>query len=1739
MWDAAPLRQGAAQSTSAFDQIGAKAEAAAKRAVDAYSKMYGSIERGRQQFVSSQINAAEQAANSSIRATIRAQNANTRSADAESRAKDAANKREEASVRRKAAEVQRINDQTRRQAEANARLLERAETQLANHRIREAQRAQRAQSDASLALLKQQQSTAGPGLGITAATAIGSALGLTLANILSSITNALREGTQAWIEYASKIQNAKIAFTAMLGSSTLAEAHLKSLQKFALETPFRFDELVDASQRMQALGFGAQEVVPILRDVGNAVAAAGGGGERLERVIKALADVRAKEKLQTQEIRQFAEAGISAYRILEEETGKSVSEIQKDVEAGRITAELFLGAFRKFSQLHFGDLMAQQSKTFTGAMSNIQDVLLQVTSTSLAPFFDELSQLAFRTQQELQKASDLGSATVVMTEAFAELGAKVGQGFIEGLARSLTEPRTYAALAALASAQIRAEFKVIFGNALGDPDAIIPGIAIDKAFHRLTRLSPAILGLEKALRSLGYESLLIEKQIGDTSNAANEASIKFNGQSKAVEEVTASMFPMLQGLEKTYGLQRQLTDAFPKTTEKVFDQAKAYKDLNAAIKLYQSQEQKVPEPEFFTSPEKLREYAKALQETLILEIEAVRQAEKGITVEEARDRVVLAREKAFKALDQQIKETAAALAGPGGAQKAYDDFISSLPPGVEKAIRLTRSFEKAAESVNALTDKSKKSETELQRLTRQFEKLSGDVDSFRNLGTAEFALRFKVESLERVKSDFEKIITLRRELGQELSAPLPEPTDTEAIKAMIRSLESEKRLYEANIQLKERTSRIEEAIAIARAKQAAGPIDAKKQAELMIEEELVEQQERRVRVLAEIETIENRITLRTRNAKQEEVDATNEVTLALHKRHDAAAAAYNLELAREKTLNEGTKRGSLIRQAILSEEFTRRTKDSNEAKELILRNEYFLKVGLIDFELELAAARSDANRRRVEEHRKTAVQIQLVEDQIQRLLSGDQGERESTIGDARLRLLQDRARALQQLQANRDTGLTELQQRVSLETEQADLESRIIQLQIDLANGPYNESLRIQAALLEDIIALRNRDEEAVIRENRAQLELMDATIVHSQQVRAQVLEHLASQKSITEAFGDSIISVYDQVTSLIDRGIDKLTKGLGVVNELLKSIARQVLNRVFQRLLDAFFPPAGGTVRAGTGSSLGGQGGGGGGNLFSNLLGFLRPGASPASPGALGPGTTNTAGQLLLNQVFGGGRNAALSAGITNPQTAQAASLAQLFNGGGGSTGGFTTPSSLTSQLAQQALIASVAQQSGGVAAGGLGTAAAGALRGGSGILAGLQSALGFAAPLLGLQLGSQVGGPSLLGNILGGAGGLALGGIATAALAPGLLTSLFGGTIAGVGGATASTGIGGALGGLLTGASAAFVVAPIAAALLLGAHFLKRNKVRRREETERTQVINDALGQLNEILRQVKMDSLDGSTAISSALQIRTQYLDAVSRLTDRKTRDHALQDVTRLDIVIAQIRGAGDAQARRQKNLARIVPEFKGGAQFYAARGLTRMPGPFDGRDDIDMKVSRGEHVAVMTPSQFARIGKDTFERAGVPSINIDEKIRLQHGGFLGGSFASQLASQFNPHGGSMASSISSFSAYAGANSALGANSVSLPSRVVDRLLRGFDTLATNSESAPPASLSSSLQTVRRTGSASVSGAANTGGETKDLVIEIGELVIYRDEGKAIARGVKSPDGYNAVVKIIKQVNLDRPD
>lgn len=160
------------------------------------------------------------------------------------------------------------------------------------------------------------------------------------------------------------------------GNVDQAKAFLQDLSDFAARTPFEFKGLQQQGQMLLNFGFAAKDVIPILTAVGDA---AGGQQEKIDRLVTAIGQMRAKGKVSAEEMNQLAEAGVPAWELLAKSIGVSIPEAMARASKGGISAAEGLPALLKGMQDRFGGAMDEQSKTLTGKWSNTTDNLQQIS----------------------------------------------------------------------------------------------------------------------------------------------------------------------------------------------------------------------------------------------------------------------------------------------------------------------------------------------------------------------------------------------------------------------------------------------------------------------------------------------------------------------------------------------------------------------------------------------------------------------------------------------------------------------------------------------------------------------------------------------------------------------------------------------------------------------------------------------------------------------------------------------------------------------------------------------------------------------------------------------------------------------------------------------------------------------------------------------------------------------------------------------------------------------------------------------------------------------------------------------------------------------------------------------------------------------------------------------------------------------------------------------------------------
>ncbi|EYB67418.1 hypothetical protein DEIPH_ctg041orf0016 [Deinococcus phoenicis] len=195
--------------------------------------------------------------------------------------------------------------------------------------------------------------------------------------ILAGLGAAAGSAGIGLVKLAGNAEQAQTAFTTLLGSGEKAKTFLADLAQFAAHTPFDLVGLQDSAKKLLAFGFQAQQVIPMMTAIGDAVGALGGGKDVLDGVTLALGQMQAKGKVSAEEMQQLAERGIPAWQMLADRIGVSIPKAMKMAEQGAISSAQAIPAILQGMTDKFGGGMEAQSRTLLGMVSNTLDTMTQ------------------------------------------------------------------------------------------------------------------------------------------------------------------------------------------------------------------------------------------------------------------------------------------------------------------------------------------------------------------------------------------------------------------------------------------------------------------------------------------------------------------------------------------------------------------------------------------------------------------------------------------------------------------------------------------------------------------------------------------------------------------------------------------------------------------------------------------------------------------------------------------------------------------------------------------------------------------------------------------------------------------------------------------------------------------------------------------------------------------------------------------------------------------------------------------------------------------------------------------------------------------------------------------------------------------------------------------------------------------------------------------------------------------
>ena len=242
-----------------------------------------------------------------------------------------------------------------------------------------------------------------------------------LGSVFTGMAGGILNMGIASIQAAAQMRQYEIAFQTMLKSTDAGTQMLRDLQQFAAETPFDVPGVVSAGQQLMAFGFKAEEIIPMLTNLGDAASGLGLGTEGVSRLAYALGQMQTSGKLNAQDMMQLTSAGISAWDMLAQAAGKTVAEMKDICSKGAIDSKAAVQTIVAGMNEQFGGMMAKTSDEVAGLLANIEETAGN-TSAAVGKYLTE----AFNIKGILKDVSDrLGEFQQKMQTA-TEQGKSMG-----------------------------------------------------------------------------------------------------------------------------------------------------------------------------------------------------------------------------------------------------------------------------------------------------------------------------------------------------------------------------------------------------------------------------------------------------------------------------------------------------------------------------------------------------------------------------------------------------------------------------------------------------------------------------------------------------------------------------------------------------------------------------------------------------------------------------------------------------------------------------------------------------------------------------------------------------------------------------------------------------------------------------------------------------------------------------------------------------------------------------------------------------------------------------------------------------------------------------------------------------------------------------------------------------------------------------------------------------------------
>jgi tape measure domain-containing protein len=197
-------------------------------------------------------------------------------------------------------------------------------------------------------------------------------LGNIAAQAFSATIGALTSNASAAFGELINLQNTRQSFEVLTGSAANASKVMADLSKYAMNTPFEFNQIASATKTLLGFGSTVDTVGKQIRQIGDVAGATGGD---INAIALVFGQIHAQGRMMTQDFYQLINQGVAVGDVLAKKLGVPTSELKKKLEEGAVTWDVFSAAMTEATSAggRYYQGADKLSQTLSGRLSTLKD----------------------------------------------------------------------------------------------------------------------------------------------------------------------------------------------------------------------------------------------------------------------------------------------------------------------------------------------------------------------------------------------------------------------------------------------------------------------------------------------------------------------------------------------------------------------------------------------------------------------------------------------------------------------------------------------------------------------------------------------------------------------------------------------------------------------------------------------------------------------------------------------------------------------------------------------------------------------------------------------------------------------------------------------------------------------------------------------------------------------------------------------------------------------------------------------------------------------------------------------------------------------------------------------------------------------------------------------------------------------------------------------------------------------